>query len=63
MIIGIDHKNKYMYVAHQTPDSIIVDRVNYMRPQNPTDFVGLPWQKIILMDKVYEKGGYISSMW
>lgn len=63
MIIGIDHKNKFMYIAHQTTDSIIVDRVNYMRAQTSGFFAGRIWQKIILMDKVYGSTGYYSSMW
>lgn len=63
MIIGIDQKNKYMYVAHQRLDQINVDRVNYMKAQDPKDFGGAPWQKIILMDKVYGSTGYYSSMW
>ncbi len=63
MIIGIDHRSKYMYIAHQNLDGITVDRVNYMRPQEKGLFNGRIWQKIILMDNVYGYQGYVSSMW
>lgn len=64
MIIGLDRKNGYMYVAHQRSDHINVDRIPYYnKTQDPRDFGGAPWEKIILMEKVYERNGYISSMW
>ena len=53
-----------MYVAHQRSDHINVDRIPYYnKTQDPRDFGGAPWERIILMEKVYERNGYIFSMW